>query len=96
MGVVHMEWWRVAIRVYLDTPELIYASFVLGAVVVGAMYAVGRISWKLRDQSAIDNEKAMTSRLALAHDQSGILEKKVAELTQRVESARANRIPRLA
>lgn len=44
MGVVHMEWWRVAIRVYLDTPELIYASFVLGAVVVGAMYAVGRIS----------------------------------------------------
>jgi hypothetical protein len=28
----------------------------------------------------------MTSRLALAHDQSGILEKKVAELTQRVES----------
>jgi hypothetical protein len=80
------EWWRVAIRVYLDTPELIYASFVLGAVVVCAMYAVGRISWKLRDQSAIDNEKAMTTRLALAHDQSGILEKKVAELTQRVES----------
>jgi hypothetical protein len=81
-----MEWFRIAIRVYLNTPELIYASLVLGGVIVGIMYAVGRICWNVRGQSALDNEKAMTTRLALAHDQQGVLEKKVAELTQQVAS----------
>jgi hypothetical protein len=81
-----MEWWRVAIRVYLDTPDLIYASGVLGLLVLGLIGLAVRAGWKLRDQSALDNEKAMTTRLALAHDQQGILKKEVAELTQRVES----------
>jgi hypothetical protein len=46
------EWWRVAIRVYLNTPELIYASLWLAGLALAAMCLVCRVGWKLRDQSA--------------------------------------------
>jgi hypothetical protein len=79
-----MESWPVAIRVYLSTPELISASIWLAGGVGTLVLLVGGICWHVRGQSAVDNEKALTSRLALANDQSGILEKKVSELTQQV------------